>query len=197
MGVREGQAFALVTNFRSGFKEIENAPSRGRLPLEFLDGDADPPGFLDALHDVAHLYNGFNLLVGDAHSIWWYSNRGNAMQRVEPGIHGLSNHLLNTPWPKVTRGKQRLTALLQNPVIDPGAFLDDLRDETLAPYAELPETGVGVAWERKLSPMFINLPEYGTRCSTVLLIDRTGHTEVVERTYPRDGAAPFEVSYRI
>lgn len=130
-------------------------------------------------------YRGFNLIVGDAQGLAYHSNRSPGVRAVGPGIHGLSNHLLDTPWPKVRRGVSAFRRLIEggDGAIDPLPLLAMLEDETPAQDAELPDTGVGIDGERRLSPMFLRMPMYGTRCSTVVLVERTGRTTLVERTH--------------
>ncbi|HEV8593197.1 MAG TPA: NRDE family protein, partial [Pyrinomonadaceae bacterium] len=115
--------------------------------------------------------------------VCYYSNRENIVRELGPGIYGLSNHLLDTPWPKVSRGMQRFRSLIE----DQNAFNDDyfdlLVDRTLAEDTELPDTGIGYEKEKALSAIFIETPIYGTRCSTVLTIDAHGKPEMVERVF--------------
>jgi uncharacterized protein with NRDE domain len=142
-------------------------------------------------------YNGFSLLVGDADSLWFISNRGDGPLRVEPGVHGLSNHLLDTPWPKVERARAKLAKQLEKP-FDPGAAFELLGDTERAPSAELPSTGVSLELEERLSAIRI-LPAggYGTRCSTVVCFANDGRVELHERSYREDGGAGGSISYRL
>jgi uncharacterized protein with NRDE domain len=143
-------------------------------------------------------YNGFSLLVGDAGSMYFLSNRGGrAAARVDPGVHGLSNHLLDTPWPKVEKGKSGLAALLDRP-FDSGAMFSLLDDTQRAPDGELPSTGVSLELEERLSA--IRIPAvggYGTRCSTVVCFGTDGKIEFHERSYRDDGSASGTVGYRL
>jgi uncharacterized protein with NRDE domain len=183
---REGRLAAL-TNYRDPTSLKIGAPSRGRLVCDYLRGREIPEAYLLRIAPDADLFNGFNLLVGDPERLFCFSNRG-ARERLDPGIYGLSNRLLDTPWPKVERGKTALLALLagkQDP--SPETLFDLLTDRTRPPDDRLPDTGVGLAWERILSPLFIESPVYGTRSSTVLLIDRRGDVTFAERVF--DGAA--------
>jgi uncharacterized protein with NRDE domain len=187
LGITAAGRFAALTNFRDP-RDLRppspDEPSRGALVRGFLEGDLGPQEHLAALSGTAHRYRGFNLVAVDPGGAAYASNRGGGTQRVQPGIHGLSNHLLDTPWPKVQRGKAALAALLDGGRdMDIGALLAMMRDETIAPDAELPDTGVGLELERMLSPMFIRAPGYGTRCTTVVLVDRSGLVTFVERTH--------------
>lgn len=183
MGVTRTGRFAAVTNYRDTAPPAPDAPSRGRLPGGFLAGDDEPEAYLRALAPRADRFAGFNLLVGDADSLWYFGNRGGEARPLEPGVYGLSNALLDTPWPKTERGKAGLReALAGGGEVDPEALFRLLWDAEPAPDAQLPDTGVGIERERMLSSPFIRGPEYGTRASTVLLVERAGAVRLVERT---------------
>ncbi len=187
LGVTSTGRFAALTNYRDP-RDMRPAspgePSRGELVRGFLQGDDAPEAHLARVASSAHRYRGFNLVAGDTRTLAYTSNRAAGVTRIEPGIHGLSNHLLDTPWPKVRRGTAALGALLDGDRdADVEALLAMMCDDTIAPDAELPDTGVGLAMERRLSPMFIRMPGYGTRCTTVLLLSRTGLLTFVERTH--------------
>lgn len=188
MGVTRSGKIAAVTNFRGAGKVREDAPSRGNLVNDFLMSGESPDVFTDRLRTRARNYNGFNLLLGSAQSLWWYSNQYDEPHRIIPGIHGLSNHLLDTPWAKVERGKRALEDLLVGEKeITPEQIFPILEDHTPAADDELPDTGVGLELERVLSAAFIRTQYYGTRSSTVLLVERTGNLTFVERSFsPRD-----------
>ena len=125
----------------------------------------------------------FNLLVGDIDQLYYYSNYRKGIDKLEPGLHGLSNHLLDTPWPKVENGKQKLKTLLTSDSISAEQLFRFLQDEQRAPDSQLPETGIGLERERALSSMFIKTDGYGTRCSTVILINHENQVEFTERVY--------------
>jgi uncharacterized protein with NRDE domain len=189
MGVTRSGKVAAVTNFRGPGKVWESAPSRGTLVSNFLMNGDSPDVFLDTLRTRARNYNGFNLLVGNTEGLWRYSNRYDEQpQRIIPGIHGLSNHLLDTPWPKVERGKRALEHLMvSEKEIMPEQFFQILEDRSPAADDELPDTGVGLELERVLSAPLIRTQYYGTRSSTVLLIEHTGSVTFVERSFnPED-----------
>ena len=187
MGVDRGGRWAAVTNYRDPGAERKDAPSRGELVGDFLRGGDSAAEYLARLRPRAGEYNGFNLLVGEPGTVLWLSNRAPAPRALEPGVHGVSNHLLDTPWPKVERGKGALAAILREPRIDAEPMLDLLLDRTVAADHQLPDTGVGLTLERALSTMFIATPEYGTRSSTALLVDREGGVLFVERTHRPGG----------
>jgi uncharacterized protein with NRDE domain len=183
LGVAKDGRFAAVTNYRDPSSWRPDAPSRGQLVSRFLTGSEDPGDYLQKMSGKAHRYNGFNLLAGDVRDLFVYSNRDRIL-KLDPGIYGLSNHLLDSPWPKVKRGKKLLAAALERT----GQALEDalfdlLANRRVAPDAALPQTGVTLEWERMLSPMFIKTPVYGTRASTVLLIARNGRIRFVEKTF--------------
>ena len=188
MGVARDGRWAAVTNVREpSVPQNRDAPSRGWLVSDFLRFGEAPESFLARLAPRAGEWNGFNLLVGDAAGTWWLSNRGPGAVRVEPGVHAVSNALLDTPWPKVERGREDLARILAGPE----AALESELFRTLAlrdpaPDARLPDTGVGLEWERMLSSLFISMPGYGTRASTLLLIGNDGHVRFVERSIVPD-----------
>jgi uncharacterized protein with NRDE domain len=185
MGITRHGRLGMITNYRDRPSKKENAPSRGKLVSRFLQGRQTPPDYLEEVRSEGTLYNGFNLIVGDQNQLYLYSNRNGQIAALTPGFHGLSNHLLDTPWPKVTRGKERMAGLLAEgeKALDPDALLALLQDRHIPPDDALPETGVGIESERLLSSIFIAGPEYGTRSSTVLLIDREDRVNFVEWTF--------------
>ncbi|MCG8619319.1 MAG: NRDE family protein [Desulfobacterales bacterium] len=183
MGVSNAGRFAALTNYRDLRDVKSRAPSRGELVLNILN---HPASVQEAMHDIgktASAYNGFNLLAGDAGGVFWYSNRQGDIQQVPPGWHGLSNHLLDTPWPKVERGKAEFQSVVKASPMDDNALFKVLTDKAQPPEKALPDTGVGLEWERILSPLFIQSPTYGTRCSTLMRITGTNDILVTERTY--------------
>jgi uncharacterized protein with NRDE domain len=180
MGVTKGGRFAAVTNFRDPSDRRSTALSRGTLVTEYLLDDKPPEEFLARLSPKASLFNGFNLVVGDRERLCYFGSREPSPRAIEPGIHGLSNHLLDEPWPKVVRGRQAMQAALKGE--DPAAQLFDmLSDREGAADAELPDTGVGIDWERRLAPPLIIGDDYGTRASTVLAISKGGSVNFEER----------------
>lgn len=185
LGVTRGGRWAAITNHRDPTDVSPDAPSRGALVTGYLTGDASPDAYAAAVRETMHEYNGFNLLFGDAASAWWVSNRAPELAGpIAAGVHGVSNALLNTPWPKVVRGKREMGTLLSPTTPpEPERLLDALLDRTRAAEHELPNTGVDPELERALSASFITTPEYGTRSSTAILIHATGRVELVERTY--------------
>jgi len=202
MGITRNGRFAAITNFRDPASLKPDAPSRGLLVSDFLAGNTSPERYLESIHAVGGKYNGFNLLVGDQSALFWYSNRANGIQKIKPGLYGLSNHLLNTPWHKVENGITELEIVLaekqSEEQIDIEAVFRILADGTRPPDDRLPNTGVGLAWERILSPMFVTSETYGTRSSSVLLIKRNGEVTFAERTFtPKNQNGSTEHETRI
>ncbi|MRV76257.1 hypothetical protein GJ700_31565 [Duganella sp. FT92W] len=175
MGVTQGEGspsrFAAITNIRAPQDHKDDAPSRGHLVADFLAGDMSPQAYVDRIRDGAAAYNGFNLVVGDRDSLVWYSNKGESDPRngepLAPGIYGLSNALLDSPWPKVLKTKAQFASLLCLGAPD-DAYFEMLSDTTRAPDMRLPETGVPLEVERMLSAVRIESAAYGTRSSTVV-----------------------------
>lgn len=182
MGITRGGRFAAVTNYRETTAPRPDAPSRGELVAGFLLAGVPAAEWMERLEPRAGEYNGFNLLAGDGGSLLWLSNRGGAPRRLEPGVYGLSNALLDTAWPKVERGKAGMRAALAGPpdALERALF-GVLADAEPAPDGLLPATGVGAERERALSSLFIRTPEYGTRSSTVLVVGADGQARFTER----------------
>ena len=183
MGMTKSGKIAMITNYRD-FKNLKNnAPSRGHLVSNFLIGNEEPHTYLKKIEKVKNDYNGFNLIVGELNNLFYLSNYKEGVEKLSPGFYGLSNHLLETPWPKVSLAKSKIQPILKKEIIDPNELFEMMRDESLADDALLPNTGIGVERERALSAMFIKTNGYGSRCSTVVLVKHSGETIFAERTY--------------
>ncbi len=182
LGVTRAGRFAALTNFRDPGQMRRDAPSRGRLVTDFLIDRSAPLDYLATIAPEAPRYNGYNLLVGDGRSLCAYSNVAGAPHPLPPGIYGLSNHLLDTPWPKVAQSKSALEAALAA-LPDEAPLFRLLRNDDMHPDETLPRTGVSLEWERILSAAFVRSPDYGTRCSTVLLARRDGRVSFDEQTW--------------
>jgi uncharacterized protein with NRDE domain len=150
---------------------------------DFLLGDASPQDFMASIAGRSTEYAGFNLLLGDGEKIWYGNNRGLAGQELEPGVYGLSNHLLDTPWPKVVRTKRALAELLVRSRFDREEAFAIMADTTRAPDSELPNTGIPLEWERALSATFIVKHKYGTRCTTFYRRSDSGKHHLIERRF--------------
>jgi len=183
LGITRTGRIAALTNYRHPDSKSADAPSRGRLVSDFLLGRDAPVSYLEKISADADRYNGFNILVGQNTELYHYSNRASGIRKLDPGIHGLSNHLLDTPWPKVEKGTQALKIALSGKNLLPEDLFHLLMDRTVPPDEVLPDTGVGLEMERMLSPVFISSPDYGTRSSTVILLDRKGKVTFMERSF--------------
>lgn len=187
LGLTRQGRFAVVTNYREGIAEAGGRPSRGQLVRELLERGAGGD-CLPWLREVGPAYNGFNLVFGGVDGLYSFSSRSDDEATLAPGLYGLSNHLLETPWPKVQLGKQRLQAYLDEgraPALEP--LLELLGDRSRPADAELPRTGISLEWERLLSSLFIVSPEYGTRASTAVVVAGDGTVRFAERRFGPDG----------
>lgn len=181
----DGPRFAALTNIRAPSEVRPEAPSRGALVADFLKGSLSAADYLEVLRERGDVYNGYNLVLGDRSALYWYSNRAGDDPRngqaLEPGrIYGISNGLLDAPWPKVTRTKAQFASLLCQGAPE-DAYFEMLADTTRAPDMRLPETGVPIDLERVLSAVCIETPGYGTRTSTVVKLYEDAPAELHER----------------
>jgi uncharacterized protein with NRDE domain len=226
LGVTRAGRFAALTNFRDPSDRKSGAPTRGKLVSDFLQCSLGPAEYLDALHARAASFEGFNLLAGDKRSLYCYSSRTGVIEPVAPGLHALSNHTLDEPWPKVQKAKSAMDAILRakmagetrpasslppavgNPAdtrADAGragavnemsdALFELLSSNTVAADDELPGTGVGLEWERVLSPIMITGENYGTRCSTAFIIDKDENAYFSEWTRDTAGRVSGRVAF--
>ena len=192
MGVTTTGRFAALTNFRDPAQMRTERPSRGKLVADYLVGTDSPAEYLMRSENFGKQCNGYNLLVGDHDSLWWSSNVTGETRELAPGIYGVSNHLLDSPWPKVGAGRTALeSALLALP--NSSALFELLTDARIHDDQFLPSTGIAIEWERMLSAAFIripaNSPTYGTRSSTVMVMNRDGMTNYDEVTWATDSTA--------
>jgi uncharacterized protein with NRDE domain len=192
----------IVTNFREFGRRRRSAPSRGGLVPAFLARDDAPGEYLGVLETDAPGYAGFNLLLADADSLWYASNRADRFARsLAPGIYGLSNEFLDTPWPKLLRVRERFTTLLASTALatDDGALqaalFTLLEDREQAPPDSLPPSDLPPELARKLSAPFVLDATYGTRCSTVLTSRISGETRIAERRFDAAGNPSGETEY--
>jgi uncharacterized protein with NRDE domain len=186
LGITRSGRFAALTNYRDPASNRPDAPSRGALVSAFLRSRAAPRDYLERVRREAARYNGFSLLAGDGDTLLYFSNREGEVRSLEPGVYGLSNSLLDVPWPKVESGKSALSAALDGDP-DEEMLLRILDDTQLASDAALPATGVGLDWERRLSSLRIVGDGYGTRSSTAVLVGADGDVSFVERSFDGDG----------
>jgi len=198
LGVTTTGRFAFLTNYREPGQHKHHAPSRGKLVEGFLKDSVSAPAFLKQLESTAHRYNGFNLVVDDGDWLCWASNQTQPfMAPITPGVHGLSNALLDTPWPKTQKSVAAVTALLSNSQTpDPAALMAVLWDQSPVPDEALPNTGLEISRERLLAKPFIVSPSYGTRCTTVLLRHRDGSQWVSEHSFNQAGQCTQRQAWR-
>jgi len=185
LGITRHGRFAVVTNVREPYAPTGEI-SRGLLVSRFLTETCAPLNYMKTLS--GDKFSGFNLLVGDTQTLYYGSNRGAACQRLEPGIYGISNHLLDTPWPKLITAKANFTKALQT-LPEEEHFFTLLADDEIVPDPQLPSTGIPLEWERRLSAIFIRSPGYGTRASTIILRSQDARITLSERSFDKDGFA--------
>lgn len=196
LGIARSGRWAVITNFRQLEQPPTEAPSRGGLVTGFLDSDLPAGEAATQLARRSADYAGFTLLMSDGVSVACVSNRPAAsVQILGIGTYGLGNARLDEPWPKVTQGRERVASLLASGPPEPASLLAALADRTEADEASLPDTGLGADLERRLSPAFIVGSEYGTRCSTVITVNRQGLVQVMERRHAADGGVTGRSSF--
>jgi len=184
LGLTKEGRFTAITNYRDPSIKKENAPSRGALTTDFLNGDESPADYLDRINKHGDQYYGFNLLVGDGEELWYYSNINREARELVSGSYGLSNALLDTAWPKLDLGHQLFKDSISNGKPDENSLLEILENNHKPDDEKLPSTGVPYEWEKAISSMFIETETYGTCCSTILMIDHQNRARFVEKTYP-------------
>lgn len=183
LGINKNGEFAAITNYRDFSLLIDDPKSRGNLVKDFLIESQAPENYMEEIRERYYEYNPFNLLVGNISSLYYYSNVEDKIREVKPGIYGLSNALLDISWPKLKRGKEKFENIIgSKEMMDVEDLYDILFDRWTPEDDELPETGIGIEWERILSSIFIESPKYGTRSSTVLLIDNYDKVTFVEKS---------------
>jgi len=187
LGMTKRGRFAALTNFRRGPART-GARSRGDVVLDYLRSSLPPERYVAQLASYADQFGGFSVIAGDLeHEPYYFSNQGNVARRLTPGLYGLSNQWLDEPWPKVTRAKERIAALLASGPTTPEQLCDAMVDLDRPSDALLPDTGVGIEWERMLAPIFIAGEHYGTRAVTAVLIDGHSRALMYERSYGSGG----------
>ncbi len=200
LGVSKKGRISAVTNYRdpASLNKKSEGPSRGHLASGFLKSSEPAKEYLESVRSSKDRYEGFNLIAGSAEELWWYSNVADRIKQLTPGIHGISNSLLNTPWPKVEKMKKSLCSIIEEGrEADTELIFEKLADTTPPPDNELPDTGLGPDWERTLSPVFITSSIYGTRSSSILSVSRLGTVTFFERSFrPENGGAAAEETRR-
>jgi uncharacterized protein with NRDE domain len=199
LGIDRARRFGVVTNFRDLQPPKAGAPSRGGLIPHYLAQDATPATFFAALEPQADTYSGFNLLLADGDALWYGCNRARPFARaLPPGVYGLSNGFLDTPWPKLERTRSAFRAWLSEPAANSDGLFALLADRTrVEEDALLPRTGVAREWERVLSAPFVLDPVYGTRASTMLLLEADGHARIQERRFDPAGRTSGETEFAL
>jgi uncharacterized protein with NRDE domain len=194
LGVTRDARFAALTNYRDPARVRADTPSRGAIVPSVLRDSQPLDRQLQRLQVEGPDYNGFNLIYGNREQLAVFESVAGTGRLLPEGVYGLSNHLLDTPWPKVVTAKAALGHALRN-LPDEAALLALLRDTRQADEPQLPRTGVSVEWERLLSSAFIHAPDYGTRCSTIVTLHRKGQVRFTEWTWNASGAADGEVRF--
>jgi uncharacterized protein with NRDE domain len=187
---------AVVTNVRDGLAQPHVGPSRGALPVGFLDGVADAADETAELLARAEEFAPFNLVLADAGGCWHVGNHPVRREPLAAGVHAISNGAIDAPWPKTGYLAAALRSWIDARSDDLQPLWTALADERTAPDAELPDTGVGIELERRLSPVFIRGDAYGTRASTIIAIDHDGHGFIVERRFGPNGVFEGETLLR-
>jgi uncharacterized protein with NRDE domain len=200
LGLDRGRRFAVVTNFRELQRPRAAAPSRGGLIPQYLTGTAGPREFLTTLEPQAGGYAGFNLLLADGATLAYGSNRTTPFAReLPPGVYGLSNELLDTPWPKLQRVRAGFEEWLRTTRASAAGLFTLLNDRRQAGSdANAAATGgLPREWQQVLSAPFVLHPVYGTRCSTVVLLEPDGAVYLAERRFDASGAPGGETEFRL
>jgi uncharacterized protein with NRDE domain len=196
MGITKTLRFAALTNYRDPDHLQPNGFSRGNLVSNFLIGDQSPREYIESIYKDSERYNGFNLLLGNGEELHWLSNITGESKSLEPGVYGISNHLLDTPWPKLIEAKQAFQESLKS-LPDTSEMSKLLSNDQIHPDEILPNTGVSLDRERALSAIFVTtFPGYGTRGSTVLTADVQGTVNFTEKTWLEGGVAGQTSSFK-
>jgi uncharacterized protein with NRDE domain len=194
LGLNKQGKFAALTNYRDLKNISDTAPSRGHIVKRYLSNELPDEEMIRFLKTQGKLYNGFNIVFGNSEALFYYSNVNDTLRQLYPGIYGLSNAFLDTPWPKVQRSKAAFTQLIQDKP-DAAAMMEIMRNSDTADDADLPETGVPFEWEKKLSAMFITSENYGTRLTTFVSIDKQRNVTFREKGYVPENDTIIQFKY--
>jgi len=197
LGVTTDCRFAALTNFRDPSSRKTNPKSRGNLVSRFLMSKVEAAEFLAEVKHEADDYDDFNIVVGNSHDLYYFSSRNSHVKRLSPGIYGVSNYFLDTPWPKLMQAKTQFQQIINTAEPPLSNLFELLSDKSPAPDDQLPDTGIGLEWERRLSSVFVASPTYGTRASTILLFYRKGGIDFYERNFGENGKFVAEVKENI
>jgi len=191
LGFTKSGKFATVTNFRDFFNPPFKGKSRGKLVRDFLTSSSSPDEYLKRADSERNQYDGYNLILYQNNELYYHSNKVAGYYLLPQGIYGLSNATLDTPWPKVVKGKKHLTEIIQKEDFRTSLF-QLLKDEEIFPDEKLPDTGIGLEKERWLSSIFVKSDVYGTRTSTILTIDRNDEVRIDELTHVDESFRTFK-----
>lgn len=196
MGINKNGRLSALTNVRDPQKIMPDAVSRGELVSHFLLQNDAPNDYLQTLRNSKDNYNGYNLLFGQWNDLWVYNNHTDKAQRLEAGVFGLSNADLDSPWPKINQGVAQLKGhCQQSGPVDTDRLFDILLDQQQSSDDLLPKTGVPIEWERKLSSVFIQSEDYGTRSATLLLINNQQQVKWLEHSFNPSGENVQQAEY--
>ncbi len=182
LGITKAGRFTAITNYRDMSENKPDAPSRGDLTKDFLSTNISPESYGEKILQNAADYNGYNLIFGDANGMFYFSNKSLNLVKLIPGIYGLSNHLLDTPWPKVKTSKTSFKKILAGKNITPKDLFAVLSDTSIPSDDSLPDTGLSPEIERAVSPVFVETDYYGTRSSTVILWNKRNEIKFIEKS---------------
>ncbi|WP_436373614.1 NRDE family protein [Cytobacillus sp. BC1816] len=195
MGVTKNGRFAALTNYRNPNEVTDGKRSRGDLVADFLKGSTSPADFMKVASEHRSSYPGYNLLAGNSEELFYYSNVEDRIEQLQPGVYGVSNHVLNTGWRKVKKGKEGLSKIMDHASGEiTEALFTLLQNADPVPDDMLPKTGVSLEWERILSPLFIKSEGYGTRSSTVMLMSEG---EIIYKERVHIGDSPEDQEFII
>ena len=197
MGITKEGKWGALTNYRDPSWKRDNPPTRGNIVLDYLTTDASPSDYINHLQKTAQQYEGFNVLTGNGDQLFHYSNADDKITELESGIHGVSNAVLDTPWPKLEFVKSELAAFVDQNRINPEMLFQILENQQEAEDEALPKTGIPYEWEKAISPVFIQTENYGTRCSSLLLIKKDGSKTFIERRFSAMGEILEENEFSI
>lgn len=196
LGITKQGKFAALTNYRDLSNIKVSAPSRGKIVKDFLADNRDPLRYLEDLKTTTGDFNGFNLITGSPDKLYHYSNETDKITKIEPGIHGISNAVINTPWPKVEAAKSAFKNAISGEGVDESRIFKLLGNSQQYPEDQLPKTGLTEDMEKLVSPIFIKSEDYGTRCSTLVTIREDGEVTFIEKTYtPKAGTVTSEARF--
>lgn len=182
MGITKKGRFACLTNYRDMTLGKDYETSRGDITYDFLKSQVTAENYLETLKESGQTYKGYNLILGDMKTLHYYTNITDERTLIKPGVYGLSNHFLDTPWHKVNLGKTLLTDMLYDEIIDVEGLFNILNNTSLAEMTSLPDTGLPTEIEHALSAMHIDETNYGTVFKQVILVEKEGHVHFYEKT---------------